>query len=374
MKRILYIVYAGIFYIYRLLPLNNNKTTFIMTHDKSINGNIMCMARKIKEEQPDHICKFITKLQLKHKNILKKIFEILKFLILTPYYLATSKTIFLDNIFLPMSYMKFNSSVKVIQLWHGCNTLKKFGQLSNTGVLKKIEKKANSQYTHVIVSSKKMIKLHKEAFGVNENVIYPLGLPRMDILFNKKKIEQEKNKFYKEYENLKNKKIILYAPTFRDNNISEFDSNMDLRDIVERLPSEYIIVNKFHPFVAQKYGKIDSERVIDMSNYEDLTRLLLVADILISDYSSIIFDYSILNKPIIYYAYDKEKYKENIRGFYYEYEKYVESEIVIFKYDLIKSIINVNYIDTSKSKFINKYVDYKDENSSYRIYYKIYKE
>lgn len=374
MKRILYIFYAVIFYTYSLLPLNNNKTTFIMTHDKSLNGNIMCMARKIKLEQPNHICKFIIKLELKDKNIFIKIFEILKFLILTPYYLATSKTIFLDNVFLPMSYMNFKKSVKVIQLWHGCNTLKKFGQLSNTGIIKKMEKKANKKYTHVIVSSKKMIKLHKDAFGVDEKVIYPLGLPRMDILFDMEKIEQEKDKFYKEYKKLKNKKIILYAPTFRDNNINQFDSNMDLRDIIEQLPSEYIIINKFHPFVAQKYGKISSERVIDMSNYKDLTRLLIVADILISDYSSIVFDYSILNKPIIYYAYDKEQYKNNIRGFYYEYEKYVENEIVTLKKELVKAVNNSIYINANKSKFINKYLDYKDKNSSCRIYNKIYKK
>ncbi|NFA43046.1 hypothetical protein EXM65_10765 [Clostridium botulinum] len=372
MKRILYIIYSSIFYLYSIFPLNKNKTTFIMTHDKSINGNIMCMYKKVKKEQPNHICKFITKSQFNNVNKLKKILEELKFLFVTPYYLATSKTIFLDNVFLPMSYFRFKSEVKVVQLWHGCNTLKKFGQLSTSGLLKKLEKKANSKYTHIIVSSKNMIKLHKQVFGVDEKVIYPLGLPRMDIFFDENKIEDEKNKFYEQFKYLGDKKIILYAPTFRDNSLTSLDDNMDLSDIVNEFPDEYIIINKFHPFVTNKYKDITNNKIIDMSQYEDLTRLLFVADVLVTDYSSIVFDYALLNKPTIFYAYDKEEYENKIRGFYYNYEEYLGKTIVYSKKELLKRIININNKDKCKKDFISRYVDYNDSNSTKRIYNLIY--
>ncbi|OSB03001.1 CDP-glycerol glycerophosphotransferase family protein [Clostridium botulinum] len=371
MKGLLYIIYSTLFYLYSIFPINDNKTTFIMTHDSSVNGNIMCMYRKVKEKKENHVCKFITKHQLKPKNKFELLYQGLKFIFITPYYLATSKTIFLDNVFLPMAYIKFKSKVKVVQLWHGCNTLKKFGQLSNTGKIKELEKKANSRYTHVIVSSKKMINLHQEAFGVDEKIIYPLGLPRMDIFFDKKRIEEEKNKFYEEYQELKYKKIILYAPTFRDNNVKNLDANMNLSDIIDKLPLNYVIINKFHPFVSNNYTKINSERIIDMSNYKDLNRLLLVSDILISDYSSIVFDFALLNKPIIFYAYDKDKYEKTIRGFYYNYEDYIKTSFTTSKTELMDQIMTQSiYIDNEQ--FYNKYVDYKDSEASNRIYTILY--
>lgn len=370
MKNILYLIYAFMFYFYSLISLNKNKTTFIMTHDESINGNIMCMYRKIKEEQPNHICKFITKSQFKKDTNLSKFLDAIKFIVVTPYYLATSNTIFLDNVFLPMAYIKFKSQVKVVQLWHGCNTLKKFGQLSNTGSLKELEKRANSTYTHVIVSSKKMINLHKEVFGVDERVIYPLGLPRLDVFFSNDKIQKQKEIFYSQYVWLKDKKIILYAPTFRDNKINEFDNNMNLDEVVNNLPEEYIIVNKFHPFVAEKYGKIESDRIIDMSDYQDLTRLLLVANILISDYSSIVFEYALLNRPIIFYAYDKEEYEEKIRGFYYEYNNYVK-KIARDKKQLLEAIIEIDDKNLFRVENVD-WIEYEDSNSSERIYNLVY--
>lgn len=373
MKNVLYVIYAIMFYFYSIIPLNKNKTTFIMTHDVSINGNIMCMYRKVKEKQPKHICKFITKSQFKKVNKLNQLLNLIKFIVVTPCYLATSKTIFLDNVFLPMAYIKFKQNVNIVQLWHGCNTLKKFGQLSNTGILKELERRANSTYTHVVVSSKKMIQLHKQAFGVDERILYPVGLPRMDIFFDSNKIKQEKEKFFTQYNELRQKRILLYTPTFRDNDLKMTNKNMNLSTITKYLPDDFIIITKFHPFVVDHQDmKWEDKKCIDMSKYEDLNRLLLVSDILITDYSSIVFDFAVLNKPIIFYAYDKEHYKSDIRGFYYNYEEYIESKIVNTKEELIQEIINMKDLFYYRKDFINKYIDYFDSNSASRVYNLVY--
>lgn len=373
MKNFIYIFYSVLFYVYSIFPIKSNKTTFIAKHDKSLNGNIMCMYNKVKKENAHYICKFIKNINLNEKDKLQLIRDIMEFIFLTPYHLATSEVIFLDSVFLPMAYMKFRKKVRVVQLWHGCNTLKKFGQLSNKGRLKVLEKRANSRYTDVIVSSKKMIELHKEAFGVSEKIIYPLGLPRMDIFFDEVRMKEEKQRFYTQFDELKEKKIILYAPTFRDNNINSFDDNMNLKKVAENLPENYVIINKFHPFVAKRYGKIEGKNMRDLSGYDDLTRLLLVADILISDYSSIIFDYAILKKPIIFYAYDKEEYEDKIRGFYYNYEDYIGEKIIKTKNELIKKIINIKYDNNNNNNFVERYVDFKNFNSVDKIYKKVYK-
>ena len=274
-----------------------------------------------------------------------------------------------------MAYMKFDKDVKVVQLWHGCNTLKRFGQLSNKGMLKELEKRANACYTHVIVSSHKMKKLHEEAFGVEPSVIYALGLPRMDILFDDKDIlEAEKQEFYNMYPELRDKKLILYAPTFRDDDLEMKEKRLDISGILKDLPKEYYLLTKYHPFICHFYKSKDVERVIDVSNYKDLNTLLLVADVLVTDYSSIIYEYAVLNKPMIFYAFDKEVYKHQIRGFYYDYEHYVPGKIVETEEDLVESLKEVIGHTCQHEVFVDKYLGYKDNRSNNRIFDEIYND
>ena len=368
-------VYAVLFYIYKLVTINKNKTTFIMTHDESINSNIMRMYQQIKKERPDEVCKFITKKSFQSEKGWQRFIKQIVFVSTSSFHLATSQVIFLDNVFLPMAFMRFKKDVQIIQLWHGCNTLKKFGQLSNVGQLKWLEHKANSRYTAVIVSSNKMINLHQEAFGVKGEKILPLGIPRIDALFeSEEKLQRDKESFYKVYPQLRHKKIILYAPTFRDNDLNMEDSRMNLNEVMEKLPKAYQIITKYHPFVAHRRVRTEDERIIDVSDYEDLNTLLLVADVLITDYSSIIYEYAVLNKPIIFYAYDKEEYESKIRGFYYNYDEYVPGKIVYDKEELLACLKTAMYKKCDYENFIEQYLDYKDNQSSKRIFDTIYKE
>lgn len=229
-----------------------------------------------------------------------------------------------------------------------------------------------------------------EAFGVAEDKIYALGLPRMDSLFQDETVlQREKDAFYKDYPQLKGKTLILYAPTFRDNDLEITNDNMDLTQVAEVLSEEYVIMTKFHPFVAQNYRSvqeyklgykaiqddklIEEGKLVDVSHYDDLNRLLLVADILVTDYSSIIFEYAILKKPMIFYAYDQAEYGNKIRGFYYDYNNYVPGVIVRKREELIRCIQDKVYLQYSYEGFINEYLEYKDANAAQRIYEAVYK-
>lgn len=345
-----------------------------MTHDESVNGNIMKMYHKIKSTRPNEICKFVTKKEMNQEKGYKRCINKLIFVCSSSFHLATSHVIFLDNVFLPMAFMRFRKKVRLVQLWHGCNTLKKFGQLSNTGQLKWLERRANSRYTHLITSSIKMSQLHQEAFGIEANKIYALGLPRMDIFFEKEEVlQEEKEIFYKEYPELKDKKIILYAPTFRDNDLNLQDTHLDLQEVACSIADDYVILTKFHPFVCGNHRRRAYSKLIDVSNYNDLNRLLFVADILITDYSSIIFEYALLNKPIIFYAYDQEIYAQKIRGFYYDYTEYVPGVIVQNKKELIKAIEMKTYLQYTYNDFVDGYLEYKDSQSTERIYNMVYR-
>src|SRR5699024_7950338 len=150
--------------------------------------------------------------------------------------------------------------------------------------------------------------------------------PRNDIFFNH---DQEKyvSKIKNKLQLPKDKKVILYAPTFRDDQTSKnnkflFDINLDLHQMQERLGNDYILLLRMHVVISNKI-KIDpylQNFVKNVSNYPDIQELSLMADVLITDYSSIMFDFANTKKPIVFYTYDFDNYRNNLRGFYMDFE------------------------------------------------------
>lgn len=359
-KEIFYLIYAVLFYLYSAIARVQNRVTFIMTHEKGLDGNIGLLYKEIVDKDKNIDIKFVTK-----ENKFKLLF-------ITPIYLATSKYIFLDNTFLPMAYIKFSEHTKVIQLWHGCNTLKKFGQLANKGRIKRLEQSCSNKYTHVIVSSDNTKDLHAKAFGVGEEKVISLGLPRSDIFFDLKEQNKEIEKFFEEYPELKSKKIILYAPTFRDNASDNYPEEMNLENIMDKLDENIVIALRLHPSINQEQYS-SKNPIIDFSRYNNLNRLLLVSDMLITDYSSIIFEYALLKRPMIFYAYDYEEYNNSIRGFYYNYKEIVPGPIVSNKTELVESIKSAKEYD--KIEQFNKMTFEKYTiKSSERIYQYFFSE
>ena len=148
-----------------------------------------------------------------------------------------------------------------------------------------------------------------------------VGYPRNDFLLNYKADDLKK---IKEFIGIpEDKKVILYAPTWRDNQHEAgvgftYDLNVDFERLRRELGDEYVILFRVHYLVASSFSFRDFEGFIyNVSNYDDINHLYLIADLLITDYSSVFFDYGILKKPMLFYMYDLDDYKDSIRGFYF---------------------------------------------------------
>lgn len=331
MKILGYYLFAFIYYIFNILPVRNKKILCIMTHDDGDASNVSIMAKALKEADKAYRFAYITRTETKNVKGFKSLGLLIKFFIKRPYDMATSQYILLDNVFLPYAYIKRRKSQKVIQLWHGTGTIKKFGQDFNKGRLKQLEKNANSQITHLIINTESMESLYKGAFGIESSKIYALGLPKSDellkrIIIRKKTKENiDKKELYRKYNIDKNKKLILYAPTFRDE--KDF-IELHLQEIMEDLHQDYCLGLRLHPFVAQNYiAKELPEGVIQLSFEKDLNTLMMASDILVTDYSSILFDYCLLDKPIVLFPYDYEEFIDDGRNFYVDYKTYVPGDI-----------------------------------------------
>src|SRR5699024_9717523 len=140
------------------------------------------------------------------------------------------------------------------------------------------------------------------------------------------------------------KKIILYAPTWRDDSYHakgryKFNLEFNMKKMYENLSDEYIIILRLHYLVSKNLDITESEGFIyDYSNYEEITVLYVVSDMLITDYSSVFFDYANLGRPMIFYVYDIDNYRDKLRGFYFDFERKAPGPLVTTTDELLQAI------------------------------------
>lgn len=372
-KVIGYHIFAFAFYIYSILPVKKKKVLCIMTHDDGEDSNVSLVVKKLKELKDDYSFTYISKEETESVKSLKHIGRLLAFLLIKPYHLARAEIILMDNVFLPLSHIRVKINVKVIQLWHGTGTIKKFGQDANSGELKRLERRANRNITHLIVNNRQIAKLYARAFGVDIHRVYPLGLPKTDdILDRQRKVDKDRinidrDKIFSNYKLPKDKRLILYAPTFRDLNLGSDTILRNVEDLADMLPEDYILGLRLHPYVAGLARRLNKENVCDLSDEKSLSALIMASDLLITDYSSIIFEYCITGKPMIFYAYDLDDFISRGRGFYNDYAGYVPGPVVKDSKELIELINRGDFTTDTTKTFIMENFPMRDGKATERI-------
>ena len=263
-----------------------------------------------------------------------------------------------------------------VQCWHG-TPLKKLGyDLKNTYNAMNSEEEIHRKYKldakkfkYIISPSKFASEKFISAWNLKNNnmtnKVIEKGYPRNDFLynFNNEDIEKFKRKL-----NLpENKKIILYAPTWRDDEHQAeigytYKTQVDFDMLQKELQDEYVILFRAHYLIANSF---DFEKyngfVYDVSKIDDINELYIISDILITDYSSVFFDYANLKRPMIFYMYDFNKYKDDLRGFYLDIDE-LPGEIIKTDIDLIKAIKETNNFKyNDKYKNFNEKYNYLDD-------------
>lgn len=273
-----------------------------------------------------------------------------------------------------------------IQCWHG-TPLKRLGHdivaetknalNTKNEMIKKYDDDAK-RYSYMISPSKFCSEKLTSAFNLNshhdENIIIEEGYPRNDFLYNF--TESDVKKIKKHLKIPENKKVLLYAPTWRDDQHKSgvgytYKTEVDFDYLKDKLEDDYIILFRAHYFVANSFdfGKYNGF-IYDVSKVDDINDLYIISDILITDYSSVFFDYANLKRPIIFYMYDLEYYEKKLRGFYLNLKELpgdivkTEDEITI----ILDNIVNYNkkYLKTFKN-FNNKFNKLNDGKSSERV-------
>ena len=309
------------FYLFKPFRLKENRITFISNRRNSISGNYESIYTEL----------------IKDKNIdIKTVLDTKESFISCfkyGYYLASSKVILIDDYIRSVYEIKKRGDNYLIQVWHACGAFKAFGfsRLSKEGCWPQ-DSRSHRTYDYCLVSSKHIAKHYAEAFGMNVDRVIATGVPRTDIFFDEAYKREIRAKIFSAYPMLKDKKVILFAPTFRGSSKKEGNYphyRFDYKKIFERFGDEYRIIIKHHPHVNNKLVIEDEykDRVIDLSKNEELNELLFVTDILITDYSSVIFEAALLDIPMLFFAFDLDEYISS-RGFYCEYISFIPGKLV----------------------------------------------
>lgn len=362
MKKLLYSVYALLFNISRLLfPIKENRVAFVSMHNENFRDSLGCVYEKMKEEGGYDFV-LITRQDLSLRNI----FRLISFFLIKSRLLATSKYIFLNDNFMPMGKLNFRPEAVITQLWHAEGAFKKFGlHIEQDEDLRKREEAGNKKLTYVVCSSDGVRDIYADAFGIDRERVLPLGAPRADFLFEKENEKKAEEKLFRLYPEAKGKKVVLYAPTFRDN----LNRNEDILKVFDTekfsslLGEDYCLFVRLHPQIHFESGKL--KNAINVTNYEDVRELVLFCDILITDYSSICMDFSLLGKKTVFFAYDLEEYISE-RDFYFDYEEYVPGKTARTLEDLADKVKD-DFDEEKNNRFRDFNFSFLDSKSSERV-------
>ena len=384
-------------YIYplmRLLPLNKKRIVFESYWSNKYNCNPRYLYEYIDKNHPEYDCIWVVfDESMKINGNAKKVrFRSLKYF----YYMATARY-FVNNVNFPDFYNKRKGAVE-IQTMHG-TPLKTMGidvpgDFKTEESLNRYINRCN-RWDYITVSSDKVADIAKRCFMFKKEFLKS-GYPRIDEIFALN-TPKSINKIKTELNIPEDIKIVLYAPTWRVKN--KFDLMLDLKKMKEKLGDKYVLLLRAHPLSAKGLKReLLNDFAVDVTGYSSIEELYVISDVMITDYSSAMFDYGVLNKPMIFFAYDLELYKNNLRGFYLDFEQEVPGPIVstsdeviaeLLKLDSIKSrykdkinAFNKNYCqyengDACKSIFNDVFnknnPEYKEENPFKNIFSRVFK-
>lgn len=294
--------------VYRIsMPKRIEKglVVFADAHNKNVPSSMEPLVREVKRRRKMKVVEIYDDYQQTgFFGLLRRMLRFMK------YYAKAEYVVICDN-FLPVSSCRKRKETTVIQLWHGCGAFKKFGYDTAGDIPPYYKGNVYKNYDMVTVSAAGCVPHFQSAMRLPRKVFVPYGVCRTDKFFSDSYNQACRQLFARRHKEAQGKKIVLWAPTFRGNPADpKLEQYEDIVKMTEELPDNIFVITKVHPHLAKKYAYDNSSMTTD--------QLLPVTDLLITDYSSIIFEYSIYKKPMLFYAPDRKDYDVE-RGFYLDY-------------------------------------------------------
>lgn len=366
--------------LYRIVQTDKKTVLFMSFHGRSFSDNPRALYQEMKQQ--DRFSDFSYVWVVRDASMRIEGAKTVKFGSLAFfYYLAKSRYWIFNCKTYPFMIRK-NDQV-YLQTWHGTPLKRLAHDIQISSDAKFYRSGLNAQemqstydddvkkYTYMIAPNSFCTRVFQSAFGIEKERLIETGYPRNDILINAD--EQKKQEIRARLGIPEGKKVLLYAPTWRDNSFVAagytFELQADFRKWKEMLADEYVLLFKPHYLIINKFS--DTEELngflynVDASS--EISDLYLIADVLVTDYSSVFFDYAILGRPIYFYMYDLDSYREELRGFYIDIYSDLPGDIYEDEETMLKDIHEGNFDRERLSQFNARFNEHEDGHASQRV-------
>lgn len=286
----------------------------------------------------------------------------------------------------PLSVPKREDTV-LLETWHGTPLKRLAFDLNDVvgGVSNYKDKfyRQKENWDYLLSDNPFSTEKFQSCFMYPKEKILEYGYPANDPLYAPDR-EERARKIKEKLGIPADKKVIMYAPTWRDDNYYEigqfkFDLDLDVNRLEKEFGDEYVLLLRLHYLVVEaldmsKYG----EFAVNGSAYDDVTDLYLITDILITDYSSVFFDFANLKRPVLYYTYDLERYRDVLHGFYLSMEDDLPGPMLLTNDEVVDAIKNIDQVQEKYKdryeEFYNRFCCIDDGHATERVVNKIFKE
>ena len=285
--------------------------------------------------------------------------------------LGKSTLVFLDDHAPVLDWLKLNDRTEVVQLWHAGAGFKSSGYSRWGHLGSPAPQSCHRQYRYGIAGSRNIAHFFSEVWGINDEQVLPTGMPRMDQYLDENNRKRVTKALYEQFPLAKGKKVLLFAPTYRGTNKKNAYYPYELIDF-ERLyrlcGDEYVVFFKMHPWVHDSVPIQEeyADKFIDVGRYPNINDLFYITDLLVTDYSSNIFEYSLMRKPMLFFAFDKVQYSFS-RGFHRDYEQSAPGKVCYSFDELLQAFENRDFDYQKVEKYVEHHFDYIDTHASDRV-------
>lgn len=365
------LIYPLLYAIHSCKPVDKNKVLFVEPTQLKPTNSMKGMIRAVTEAGAGNVKQMSLGHNLVRKREqLRREAEFIK-------EFATARYVFTTEALATIGGFTKRSETTVVQLWHGCGAFKRFGfstadYIFGGSLETKLKYPDYRNEDLITVSSPEVIWAYEEAMNYKgAGVVQATGISRTDIFYDEEYLSRARSKVHKAVPEAEGRKIILYAPTFRGRvKSATAPDRMDIVEMKEALGDEYMLLIKHHPHVKAppKIPKEAEDFARDVTGELTIDDLICCADICISDYSSLVFEYSLFGKPMIFFAYDLDDYND-WRGFFYDYEELTPGPVVTTAAEIIDYISNIEmkFDREAVEEFRDKFMASCDGHATERI-------
>ena len=347
----------------RVTKIRRDRVLFLSDSREGFTGNFEFLEAEVRRQRPGAEIIGVFKPRLRARRPLRDLVRL-------PWLIATAQTVVVDD-FYPVVYpLRLRPGTRLLQVWHASGAFKRVGW-SRVGLPggPLPGSLAHRNYTDATVSAEQIRGDYAEAFGIDLERVHALGVPRTDVFFDAEHVAETAAAVRRRYGLTPRQRIALFAPTFRGNGQLTATYDVDgvpWEQLAADLGDDWVVMVKMHPFVRPlEVQRPNVTGVLDVSSERELNDLLMAADVLITDYSSAIFEYSLLRRPVVFFCPDLAEYTA-ARDFYYPFPDYVMGPLVTDGADLARAIATAE-AGPEADAFRERFMSACDGRSSERI-------